>query len=430
MSIVFERRARSGVATTTLRAARRFAVAAILLGGPLMVTGSMALADDLQQTKIDFEQPSLPEEPNGRVQLSNQFGDKNVLFSGACLITLPRGKELPVNAHSGTHAVIPCASEQQSAMLVQSRAVRLQFEIPVSAVELWVQAGWEAGRERKVTLTPVQDNGGSFKPRPPLVIPPGSTAYYPLSFETKGNHIQSVTVTSDLATPPFVIDDVTIRRVVPSPPPSLEAVLSLSGSLSSGAPFHAGDRVEFVVNISNVGNAKSSDAHLDATFINLGDLQVDGACQALDCKIPDIAPNDAITVTLSATIEREGKFGATVTASDPSQKKSVSMNGSAAASGRAWLFVLLIAAVVGGVIVLIIRWLRPPDPPDRGEHDIRDRERLTTRMVSDGLAAMRASVQPADVPHITVRYVLVRDARPGSGSTTIAISNRGGQDGS
>ncbi|HLY07639.1 MAG TPA: PASTA domain-containing protein [Rhizomicrobium sp.] len=95
---------------------------------------------------------------------------------------------------------------------------------------------------------------------------------------------------------------------------------------------------------------------------------------------------------------------------------------------RNWLLLLVIAgALTGGAVVLsrVARVVRPRvhvDPHMTGS------ARVVTRTVSNGLAAMTVSLEPADGPHIDVRYLLKHDARPEPDAVRITISAEGEKD--
>jgi len=83
--------------------------------------------------------------------------------------------------------------------------------------------------------------------------------------------------------------------------------------------------------------------------------------------------------------------------------------------------------LAGGAGVLFGR-SRIVSPQMRVAPHIGGSVQLTTRTVSNGLAAMSVSLAPANARHFDVRYVVKRDARPEAEATRITISVAGDND--
>jgi hypothetical protein len=80
--------------------------------------------------------------------------------------------------------------------------------------------------------------------------------------------------------------------------------------------------------------------------------------------------------------------------------------------------------LAGGAGVLFGR-SRIVSPQMRVAPHIGGSAQLTTRTVSNGLAAMGVSLAPANARHFDVRYVVKRDATPEPGTIRITISAEG-----
>jgi beta-lactam-binding protein with PASTA domain len=114
----------------------------------------------------------------------------------------------------------------------------------------------------------------------------------------------------------------------------------------------------------------------------------------------------------------------------PTQVASPTCQGS---EMRNWLFLLAIAAGLAGGGWAFFRkpWTNGTPQhidPKINDPQISNTARVATQTVSAGLAVITVSVQAADTRRFEVRYVLERDARPGSDTTRIAISADGGDD--
>ena len=93
---------------------------------------------------------------------------------------------------------------------------------------------------------------------------------------------------------------------------------------------------------------------------------------------------------------------------------------------RNWLLLLAAAVALAGGTFVLFRAGRVVNPRVNANPHMAPSARLATRTVSNGLAAMTVSLEPADGRHIDVRYVLKRDARPETDTTRITISGEGG----
>jgi uncharacterized repeat protein (TIGR01451 family) len=113
--------------------------------------------------------------------------------------------------------------------------------------------------------------------------------------------------------------------------------LAIVKTLTTVAPFTAGQSVSYTIAVSNNGPSTATNVNITDTPTNLTITAVGGACATLPCTIPTLATGATANVTLTAVIAAAGAFdnGASVAAteSDPNPaNNSDSGNGGVAAA--------------------------------------------------------------------------------------------------
>ncbi|KAB8193879.1 DUF11 domain-containing protein, partial [Lysobacter maris] len=104
-------------------------------------------------------------------------------------------------------------------------------------------------------------------------------------------------------------------------PVQATADIAVNKILTTAGPYVIGQTVAFDIVVSNVGPSEATGVQVTDTPSNLTLTSVSGACTALPCTIASIASGGSVTITVQGTIDAEGAFGnsatATPTETDP-----------------------------------------------------------------------------------------------------------------
>lgn len=114
------------------------------------------------------------------------------------------------------------------------------------------------------------------------------------------------------------------------PPPSQFAQLSVDNELPSKGSYHAGDNVEFLVLVRNVGTGAASEVEIKDDFLNLRLIRVEGDCKQLPCSVASIQGDAGLKFLVRARIIGEGQFTSAISATS-----AQGTPGSASAGGEA-----------------------------------------------------------------------------------------------
>lgn len=167
--------------------------------------------------------------------------------------------------------------------------------------------------------------------------------------------------------------------------------VSATERLDTVGPFRAGQSVQYTIIVSNAGPSNATNIKVDekATNLTISNVslktrEVSEPCNEFPCTITNLAANEVATITVTASIDREGPFGSAteVTAAehdaDPSNNNFPNTGDIATSAPPPpppppfpplWVLILILvvagSGVAGGGTYAIWHWLRPsPVPPN------------------------------------------------------------------
>ncbi|WP_189644662.1 DUF7507 domain-containing protein [Luteimonas gilva] len=109
------------------------------------------------------------------------------------------------------------------------------------------------------------------------------------------------------------------------------ADVSVVKTLTTAGPYTIGQTVSFDIVVSNAGPSAATNVSVTDTPTNLAITGVSGACTAMPCSIASIASGANATVTVTGTIQADGAFAnsatATPTENDPNGGNNTSSDG-------------------------------------------------------------------------------------------------------
>jgi uncharacterized repeat protein (TIGR01451 family) len=167
--------------------------------------------------------------------------------------------------------------------------------------------------------------------------------------------------------------------------------VSATEQLDTLGPFRAGQSVQYTMIVSNAGPSNATNIRIDERLTNLTiskvslkTREVSEPCNEFPCTIANLAAGEAATITVTASIDREGPFGSAteVTAAehdaDPSNNNFPNTGDIATSAPPPpppptfpppWVLILILvvagSGVAGGGTYVIWHWLRPsPVPPN------------------------------------------------------------------
>jgi uncharacterized repeat protein (TIGR01451 family) len=232
----------------------------------------------------------------------------------------------------------------------------------------------------------------------------GECSALPCTIKSIEAHSSSepITVTATIIAAGAFDNSVTVTAAESDPSPNNTDNLDNGGNASSSVdvsateqldtlgPFRAGQTVQYTLIVSNAGPSNATNIRIDErptnltiTNVSLKTREVSEPCNEFPCTIANLAANEVATITVTASIDREGSFGnaAEVTAAehdaDP-RNNNIPNSGGIATSAPPppppnpfpplWVLILILvvagSGVAGGGTYVIWHWLRPtPGPP-------------------------------------------------------------------
>ncbi|MCW9705422.1 CshA/CshB family fibrillar adhesin-related protein [Fodinibius salsisoli] len=105
-----------------------------------------------------------------------------------------------------------------------------------------------------------------------------------------------------------------------TPNPVPQADITLTKNLDTSGPYVAGQSVDYQIAITNNGPSDATNIEVTDTPTNLTIDNVSGSgCTSFPCTIPNLANSSTTTISVTGTVQEEGAFGNTATAT-PSEE--------------------------------------------------------------------------------------------------------------
>src|SRR5213076_1136823 len=153
-------------------------------------------------------------------------------------------------------------------------------------------------------------------------LDPGESITCTATYVITGTDITNAQVTN---TAQATCDSVQSNQSSKLVPYSASADVQMVKTLTTAGPYHAGDSIQYTLQVTNNGPSTATNVQVTDTPSNLSVTNVSGGgCAALPCTIASLASGSNVTINVTATINAAGSFdnSSTVSANEPDPDSS------------------------------------------------------------------------------------------------------------